>query len=117
MANACSKCGHMKGSAASRGCPCPCHGSVRNVVIKTDGTVIPYPPASGHHYRLEELKAAIGGGYIEIVKTGDGRAIVLDEEDKLKGFSRNEIATDLYPFGGLDPIVGDVLVCEFWRID
>ena len=88
----------------------------RNVQICADGSVTPYPPASGQCYTAEELKAAIGGAWLRIVKTWDDRLMVLDDEGKRKGLPVNEAATDLYQFAG-DPIVGDVLVCESWRID
>ena len=88
-----------------------------NVIIRADGQVVPHPPANGRCYTLEELVCAIGGGYIEIVQTKDTRLIVLDEEGKRKGFPVNAAATALYQHGAVDHIVGDVLVCETWRID
>ena len=88
-----------------------------NEVIRVNGTREEYLPADGRHYTLEELKKAIGGGYIEIVHTKDGRLMVMDEEGKLKGFQINRVATALYRFGDQDPIVGDVLVCEDRNID
>lgn len=88
-----------------------------NEIIRADGTRQAYPPADGQHYTLEELKRAIGGGYIEIVQTRDGRLMVIDEEGKLKGFPVNPVATALYRFGDQDPIVGDALVCEDRNIE
>ena len=90
---------------------------LRNLIIRVDGTQEEYLPADGRHYTLEELKKAIGGGYIEIVHTKDDRLMVLDEEGKLKGFPVNPVATGLYRYGYQDPIVGDVLVCEDRMID
>jgi hypothetical protein len=80
-------------------------------IIKTDGSAVDYPP-KGEHYTLQELKDAIGGGYIEIVHPGgDARYLmVLDEEGKIKGFPLNRQATRLYAQPP-DYIVGDVLVC------
>ena len=89
----------------------------RNLIIHVDGAQEEYSAADGKHYTLDELKKAIGGGYIEIVKTRDGRIMVLDEEGKLKGFPINRVATALYLYGAQDPIVGDVLVCEDQLID
>ena len=83
-----------------------------NEVIRVNGTREECLPADGRHYTLEEMQRAIGGGYIEIVHTRDGRLMVMDEEGKLKGFPINRVATALYRFGDQDPIVGDVLVCE-----
>ena len=88
----------------------------RDVLLHADGRVTPYPPAACQCYTIQELRSAIGGGWFQIVRTWDDRLMVLDEEGKLKGFPVNEPATDLYQFAG-DPIVGDVLVCESWRID
>lgn len=89
----------------------------RNLIIRADGAQQEYLPANGRHYTLEELKKAIGGGWIEIVHTRDNRLMVMDEEGKLKGFPINRVATALYVHGLQDPIVGDVLVCEKWYID
>ena len=83
-----------------------------NEVIRVDGTREEYLPANGHHYTLNELMKAIGGGYIQIVKAKDNRLMVLDDEGKLKGFPVNPVATALYVYGDHDPIVGDVVVCE-----
>ena len=86
-------------------------------IIRVNGAREEYPPADGRHYTLEEMQKAIGGGWIEIVHTKDGRRMVLDEEGKLKGFPVNHVATALYPYGSQDPIVGDVLVCDEGNID
>ena len=87
------------------------------MIIRVDGTQEECRPADGQHYTLEELQQAIGGGWIQIVKTKDGRLMVIDEEGKLKGFSVNPVATALYFHGDRDPIVGDVLVCPEQYID
>ena len=80
-------------------------------LYKADVTIEEFPePANGTDYSLEEMRAAIGGGWIETVQTKDGRVMVVDEEGKLKGFPRNEAATALYRYGDQDPIVGDALV-------
>lgn len=83
-----------------------------NEIIRVNGTREKYLPAGGRHYTLEELKKAIGGGFIQVVYTKDGRLMVLDEEGKLKGFPVNPVATRLYLHGSQAPIVGDVLVCD-----
>lgn len=83
-----------------------------NEVIRVNGTRQEYLPADGRHYTLEEMQKAIGGGYVQIVQTKDGRLMVIDEEGKIKGFPVNTVATRLYRFGDQDPIVGDVLVCD-----
>ena len=88
-----------------------------NEIIRVDGTREEYLPANGRHYTLEEMQKAIGGGWIEIVHTMDGRLMVIDEEGKLKGFPVNPVASALYVYGDQDPIVGDVLVCEDRNIE
>ena len=88
-----------------------------NEIIRVDGTREPYPPANGRDYTLAELKKAIGGGFIEIAHTQDGRIMVIDDEGKLKGFPVNPVATALYVYGEQDPIVGDVLVCQDGNIE
>ena len=88
-------------------------------IIRVDGTIETYLPGEGRFiYTLEELQAAIGGGYIQLVMThGDKRMLVLDEDGKAKGFPVNPVATSWYKFGEDDPIVGDVLICVPARID
>jgi len=81
-------------------------------IIKTDGTITETKPKNGTDFSLEELRAAIGGGYIEVVRTvDDSRIMVLDEEGKLKNMPVNPKATALYP-NLADVIVGDVVVCK-----
>ena len=89
----------------------------KNLIIRVDGTQEEFLPANGNDYTLEELRQAIGGGWIQIVGTKDGRLIVVDEEGKLKRFPVNPVATALYIHGDHDPIVGDVLVCLDQYID
>jgi len=86
------------------------------VLIKADGTTTPVRPRTGSVWTLDELQAFVGG-YIEIVNTNDGRAMVLHEEGKLKGGVVNDRATDLYQYGDHDLIVGDVVVCDWSQID
>lgn len=58
----------------------------------------------------DELRALVGG-YLEMVRTRDGRIMVLDEEGKLKGKPLNQEATRLYG-ANFDYIVGDVVVMD-----
>jgi hypothetical protein len=101
--------------------------------IKADGTVTKVTPATGKKFTLEEMQKFVGG-YIEIVPAqrlqggiyGVAKGMsektevfevpakammVLNEEGKLKGLPRNEVATQIYKLGFHDPIVGDVLIC------
>jgi hypothetical protein len=52
------------------------------------------------------------GGLIEIVKTKDGRTMVINEEGKINDLSINQKATELYIHSNFDFIVGDVLICD-----
>ena len=36
----------------------------KNLIIHVDGTEQEYLPADGRHYPLEEMKKAIGGGWV-----------------------------------------------------
>jgi hypothetical protein len=80
----------------------------------TEVTTIPTPKG------LEEYQALVGG-YIEVVTLPDGRALVLDEEGKLKGRPLNRRATALWheaaPYARRDVLVGDVVVCTPDEID
>ncbi len=64
------------------------------VVLHVDGTQETIAPHSPPAFALEELHALVGG-WIEVVYLPDGRLMVIDEEGKLKGYSRNEKATRL----------------------
>ena len=91
-----------------------------NAVIRTDGTWEESLPSSGGQYSLGELKDAIGGGYIELVRLHDGRFLVCDDSGHIHGLPFNALATGLYLIGrprSFDWIAGDALVCESWRID
>jgi hypothetical protein len=77
-------------------------------IIKVSGEKIPVEPKNGSDFQLDELKAAIGGGYIETVPLPQDRIMVVDEDGKRKGMATNVSASELYR---TDWIVGDVLVC------
>lgn len=66
-------------------------------------------PANGTDFRLEEMKAIVGG-YIEIVfsiKANEKYIMVVNEEGFLEGLPYNSVASLL---AGMS-ICGDVLVC------
>lgn len=71
-------------------------------------------PKNGTDYQLEELKEAIGGGYIEICQLNlfPDSVMVIDEDGKNKGLPFNEMATAIYNRLPRDCIVGDALVCK-----
>jgi hypothetical protein len=68
-------------------------------------------PANGKHWTLRELQAKVGG-YIEIVRTHDGRWLVVNELGKLNQLPPNPAATELYIFNEVDGIVGNVVVVD-----
>lgn len=74
----------------------------------TDGTQEEVCPADGVKFSLEELQGFVGG-WIELVRLGDGRNMWINEEGKLEGLPLNILATSLacLPY---DIIVGDALV-------
>ena len=86
-------------------------------LLKSDGTVVDYPPARGRKYSFEELQKAVGG-YIEIIHPAGSRnyLMVINEEGRLRGLPTNKLATQLYG-SNIDHIVGDALVCRDGDID
>lgn len=75
-------------------------------IIKANGETVPVTPA-GKKFTLQELQAAIGGGYIEPIPGTKLRAY-FDEEGRMKRLPFNAKAT--MQFGRA--IVGDVVVLE-----
>ena len=85
------------------------------IQIKSDGTLVKVP--SKEIPTLEDLQALVGG-YIEVIptritRTENGPMMVVNEEGKLLGLPRNDIATFLgcsatHPLE--DYIVGDVVL-------
>ncbi len=71
-------------------------------------------PSNGYEFSLEELKTAIGGGYIEIVRLyrrdewGNPLIMIVDEDGIRKQLPVNHHASELY---GKDYIYGPALVC------
>ena len=82
------------------------------VIVTPEGTVTIFPPDNGKHYTLEELQEAVGG-YIQLLPIPDGqspkRVVVMNEEGRLHGLPRNDIASQA--FGSDALIVGTVVVC------
>ena len=68
-------------------------------------------PANGVNWSLGDLQTLVGD-YIEVVRTTDGRYMVIDELGKLKHKPLNREATILYQYGRHDPIVGDVVIID-----
>ena len=67
----------------------------------------------GAHWTLEELQELVGG-YIEIVRTIDGRFMVINETGKMVTpmLPLNKNATRIYLHGRHDPIVGPAVVVD-----
>lgn len=89
------------------------------LLIKVDGTkteVKGNKPDGALSY--EQLKDAVGGGFIEAVQcdptaTGGYDHFYCDEEGKLKGFPPNREATKLSTYTMPDDVVvGDVIFCK-----
>lgn len=79
--------------------------------LRSSGESETLSPPNGIHWKLEELQTLVGD-YIEVVRTHDGRYMVLDELGKLKDKPLNREATILYVHGRRDPIVGDVVIID-----
>ena len=73
-------------------------------------------PANGKEFDWQtEIYPRIGG-FVEILNYKDGsKAMVLDEEGKLKGYDVNPVATQIARdntyLGDYDFIVGNVMIC------
>ncbi len=91
------------------------------LLIKTNGEEITVSPVDGRKFTLKEYQTFVGG-YIEHIRLGTNRHMLLDEEGKLKNKPINELATELGILAGIeynDYIVGDVLVLsnEEWEME
>ena len=62
-------------------------------------------------FTLEELQKYVGG-LIEIVRTKDGKPMIINEEGKINDLPINQKATAIYPYNEYDFIIGDVLICQ-----
>jgi hypothetical protein len=80
-------------------------------LIKSNGEEINVAPKNKIDFQLAELQDFVGG-FIEIVKTKDGRTMVMNEEGKINDLPMNLKATQLYQHNQFDCIVGDVLICQ-----
>ena len=83
----------------------------QSFILKTTGEINYIEPENGFHFTLEELKEAIGGGYIEVVYLTPDLRMIVDEDGKRKKMPLNVGASRLYK-GSHDCIVGDALVCH-----
>lgn len=79
-------------------------------IVDVKGGLNLVEPANGTDFTLEELQKIVGG-YIQMIKTKDGRTMVINEEGKLNNLPVNSVATERYEHGESDPVVGTVLIC------
>lgn len=83
-----------------------------DVLVKNTGVMIPIAPHNGKDYTLVELQAYVGGN-IEMVRLGDGKVLLLDEEGKLKGKLPNHKATGWIMMSGyMDWVAGDAVLID-----
>jgi len=89
------------------------------LLIKVDGTRVEVKGDNPDGIlSYEQLKEAVGGGYIQSVAcdpavTGGYDHFYCDEEGKLKGFPINRAATDLSTLTMVgDVLVGDIIFCK-----
>lgn len=87
-------------------------------IYKVNGEIIPVTPINKKSFTLGELQDIVGG-YIQVIALQDGRLMILDEEGKLYGKSRNNTATNVAKdtLFNNDYIVGDVLVTPYELVD
>lgn len=87
---------------------------MEDIIIKSNGEIIPVEPFNGKYYSLGELQHIVKG-FIEIKELTDNKTMVLNEQGKLDGLPYNKVATEMYRdsyLGSNDYIVGDVLICD-----
>ena len=80
-------------------------------LIKTNGEETNVLPKNKTDFKLDELQKYVGG-IIEIVKTKEGRTMVINEEGKINDLPINQKASELYQYNEFDFIAGDVLICN-----
>ena len=81
-------------------------------ILYVDGREEFIEPKNGTDFSLEELQTIVDG-YIEVVRLGENRIMVVNEEGKLQGLPFNKRATNLVVGYGInDVIVGTALVCN-----
>ena len=80
-------------------------------LIKSSGEEISVTPINKKDFGLDELQKLVGG-FIEMVRTKDGKTMIINEEGKINDLPINYKATSIYPNNEFDFIVGDVLICS-----
>src|SRR5215471_12097134 len=80
-------------------------------MIYATGEIVPLVPGNGKFWTLRELQAKVGG-YIEVVRTTDGRWMLVNEDGKRLQLPLNPVATKLHIFSEVDKIVGNVVIVD-----
>lgn len=87
-----------------------------SILYTTDGERIKVTPSNGTDFSLEELQGFVGG-YIEIIRLGDNRLVIVNEEGKLLGLPMNIFVTNIIQSAGRqDIIVENVLICDLDKV-
>lgn len=87
-----------------------------SILYTTDGERRKVTPSNGTDFSLEELQGFVGG-YIEIIRLGASKLMVINEEGKLHNLPLNIKATGIIQqYGRNDVIVGNTLVCSTDKI-
>jgi hypothetical protein len=93
---------------------------MKAIHIKTDRTIKIVEPENGKSFTLKELQEYVGG-MVDIQHLPDGRVIYLNDNGKIEGLEKNEIATEIwkraypideYPDNNDELMVGDILLME-----
>lgn len=66
-------------------------------ILYVDGTTQEVQPQNGRSFTLKEAQQIVGG-YVEVIRTHDGRILIVHEEAKLLDMPRNAQATRLVHF-------------------
>ena len=84
-----------------------------SVLYKSDGTSRPISPEDGKTFSLKEVQEMVGG-YVQMIPLSTNRIMLINEEGKLLGLPRNDMATlvAVLVLGEGDFIVGNALVCD-----
>lgn len=67
-----------------------------SILYTTDGGRRKVTPSNGTDFSLEELQGFVGG-YIEIIRLGDNRLVIVNEEGKNIGSSKEHLCNKDYP--------------------
>lgn len=80
---------------------------MKAVTLKADGGIEVWDLAEHDSDRYTQVRAAIGGGWVEALRVDDETLMMVDEEGRLKDLPLNTQASLLYQ---RDRIVGDAVL-------